>query len=128
MHKQRIGIIAAAGLGMLSTFLPWATVPFLGSINGTVGDGYITLVIFLVAGLMGLLGDKNAVVTGVNKTIAILAGALAAIMGVYEIFKISNIGSGEAGVLGKAIGVGFGLYLIVICGIAIIGIISAIKD
>lgn len=128
MHKQRIGIVVAAGIGMLSTFLPWATVPFLGSINGTVGDGYITLVIFLVALLMGLLGDKNTLLTGAKKIVAMIAGALAGGIGIWKILDISSIGGGEAGILGKSIGVGFGLYLIVICGIGIIGIILGMKE
>jgi hypothetical protein len=127
MHKQRIGIVVAAAVGMLATFLPWATVPFLGSISGTAGDGFITLILFLVALLMGVLGDKNTVVTGVKSTVAMLAGALAAVVGIYEIFNISSI-AGEAGALGKAIGVGFGVYLVIICGIAVIAVGFVLKD
>ena len=42
MHKQRMALMLAAAAGIVATFLPWATVMGM-TINGTVGDGWITL-------------------------------------------------------------------------------------
>ncbi len=38
-HLQRIAIVAAASLGLLATLLPWVSMPIIGRIYGTVGDG-----------------------------------------------------------------------------------------
>ena len=48
MNKQRIGILIAAGLGMLATFMPWLKAPVVGTINGAEwkGDGWITFFLF----------------------------------------------------------------------------------
>ena len=35
MHQQRLYVLIAAAAGMLGTFLPWVSLPFLGSVSGT---------------------------------------------------------------------------------------------
>jgi len=64
MHKQRLAVIIAAGLGAIAAFLPWAKISFMGfsaSASGIEGgDGYLSLILFGVAGAMAFLGDyKN---------------------------------------------------------------------
>lgn len=119
MHKQRLGMLIAAAVGMLGTFLPWATIPFFGSISGTQGDGWFTLVAFLVALIMTLVGNKNEVLTGAKLYIGMAFAAIGSIIGVYEIFNISGAVSGQAG---KMVSIGFGLYVIIIAGLVYIGL------
>ena len=64
MHKQRLAIVIAAALGIVATFLPWVNIAFLGSVTGTNGDGWFTLILFIAALVIGLLKDKSAPVTG----------------------------------------------------------------
>ena len=120
MHKQRLGILIAAAAGMLGSFLPWVSVPFLGSISGIRGsDGWINLVIFAIPLIMALIGNKESILDGTKLYVAVLFGAIGAGMGIWKIVDVGSI-IGEAGGLGKAISVGFGLYLIVLAGIAVV--------
>ncbi len=126
MHKQRLGIVIAAAVGMLGTFLPWFTVPLLGSINGTKGDGWISLVLFLVALLMGLLGDKTNFIQGGKLYLAMITAGLGSVIGVYEIIDFNDKISG-AGAFGKAASIGFGIYVIILAGIAVIAVGISMK-
>jgi hypothetical protein len=126
MHQQRLAIVIAAAVGMLGTFLPWVSVPFLGSISGARGDGWISFVLFLVALLMALLGNKQSIMKGIQFVVAIVFGALAAALGVWKILDI-NSAMGETTAenplsqsLGSIVSIGIGLYVIVVAGIAII--------
>lgn len=57
MNKQRLAILILAGLGALATFMPWVKAPIVGTINGTKGDGWITLALFAVPLVISLLND-----------------------------------------------------------------------
>jgi hypothetical protein len=122
MHKQRIIIIVIAGLGMLATFMPWIKAPIIGSVNGTDGDGWITLVLFAVALVMSLLGDRTQKIKTKKIYIASLVCIIAAVVGILDIIDInSSIEDIGSGIFSEElnISVGYGLYLIVLAGIAI---------
>ncbi|MBR3055887.1 hypothetical protein IKG64_01015 [Candidatus Saccharibacteria bacterium] len=111
-------IIIAAVLGVIATFLPWATVSFLGvseSVNGlggdgVMGDGIITLILFIVAGVLAGIKFQGGMGTGFKVAITIIS-AIAAIIGMVEIANINGNSLGLASV-------GFGVYLVIIAGIA----------
>ena len=111
-------IIIAAALGVIATFLPWATVSFLGmseSVNGlggdgVMGDGIITLILFIVAGVLAGIKFKGGMGTGFKVAITIIS-AIAAVIGMVEIANINGNSLGLASV-------GFGVYLVIIAGIA----------
>ena len=111
-------IIIAAVLGVIVTFLPWATVSFLGvseSVNGlggdgVMGDGIITLILFIVAGVLAGIKFQGGMGTGFKVAITIIS-AIAAIIGMVEIANINGNSLGLASV-------GFGVYLVIIAGIA----------
>ena len=121
MHKQRIIIIVIAALGMLATFMPWIKAPIIGSVDGTDGDGWITLALFAVALAISLLGDRTQKIKTKKLYIASLAGIIAAGIGILDITNVKSsmddINSIFSGTLN--ISVGYGLYLIVLAGIAI---------
>lgn len=116
MHKHRLGILIASGAGMLGTFLPWATVPFLGSISGTKGDGWITFVLFGIALGLTLIGDKKTILTGGPFVLALILGAAAGLFGLWKIIDFhSSIGEASA-----LVSLGIGLYLIVLAGLVVV--------
>ncbi len=126
MHWQRLGIIIAASVGILATFLPWINAPIVGSINGTVGDGWITLILFAISLVIGILGNRKIPLSLGSLIATLISSGLAAIIGVWKIFSLNQIVSDIAQdnvitrALTSTISAGIGLYLVIIAGIAII--------
>ena len=115
MNKQRLAILIVAGLGALATFMPWVKVPIVGTINGTKGDGWITLALFAVPLIISLLNDKTKALKGGLLYGAIIPSLLAGAIGVWKIIefnsKMSDIGDNPfAKALGAAFSIEFGLY------------------
>ncbi len=135
MNKQRLAILICAAVGMLATFMPWFNIPIAGSVNGTQGnnDGWITLAIFAVPLVLSLLGDRTKGLEGALLTIVIVAGLADAGFALYRIIdfknKLSPLSDNAFGqLLTSTMSVGFGLYLIVIAGIAQGAAAWALKD
>lgn len=125
MNKQRLAIVVAAGIGMLCTFLPWASIPFIGSINGTRGDGWITLLFFAVPLAIGLLtGQKSEEVDGVKLWASMGFALISGIIAIYKIVdfnsKMSNLSDNPfAKAISSTVSVEWGLYLLALTGIAL---------
>lgn len=120
MHKQRLAILIVAAIGVISAFLPWATIDLglLGgrsSVSGINGDGLITLLAFLAAGVVTFLGDQKETVNSDDKfkwgTVG--AGALATLIAFIAMINVSSVPLSS---------VGFGVFLSILAG----GIIAAI--
>ena len=124
MNKQRIGILIAAGLGMLATFMPWLKAPVVGTINGAEwkGDGWITFFLFALTLVISLINDKSKSLKGWLLYCAIIPSIIAAAIGIWKINDINSM-IGTLGIytggLPPAISIGFGLYLEVLAGISI---------
>ena len=130
MHKQRIAILITAIIGGIGTFLPWAEVPFLGSINGTEGDGWITLGLFAVPLILALIGKSEEPLKGPKLIGASIASFFAAIIGFIDLNDISGLsGSNDmiSQMMGDMVSVGSGLYVIIIAGIALPILAFALK-
>jgi ABC-type phosphate transport system permease subunit len=133
MNKQRLAILIVAGLGALATFMPWVKAPIVGTINGTKGDGWITLVLFAVPLVISLLNDKTKALKGGPLYGAIIPSLVAGAIGVWKIIefnsKMSDIGDNPfAKALGATVSIEFGLYLVVLAGIALPIVAFLIKD
>ena len=133
MNKQRLAILIAAGLGVLATFLPWVKVPIIGTIDGTKGDGWITLVLFAVPLTISFLNDKTKAIEGGMLYGAIIPSLIAGIIGIWKIIdfnsKMSDIGDNPfAKALGATVSIEFGLYLLVLVGIGLPIAAFLIKD
>lgn len=115
MHVQRTAVAIAAGVGIVCTFLPWATIPLLGSIDGTKTDGrgWITLGLCAAALVCAVVGDKNAPLSLVAR---IGSGLFGLAVGVVALWTISGIKNNP---FGDVFSIGVGLYLLVIAGAAI---------
>lgn len=122
MHKQKIVIIIAALIGGIGTFLPWAEIPFVGSINGTEGDGWITLGLFAVPLLLALLSKSDHSLRSVKLVIASITSLLAAGVGLIDLNEMTSTTGGDdifSALVGEMINVGPGLYVIIVAGIAL---------
>lgn len=110
MSNHRIAIAMLAGLGILSTFMPWVELPVVGYMLGTEYSGWITFVLFSIVFILTFIGNRSQPLKGGKLYAAIIAGILAAGIGIWEIFDLdSNIFAS----------VTYGLYLMVISGTVI---------
>lgn len=98
-RQRHMMLLIAAGLVALGSILPWATAgPF--SVNGTSGDGMITIGIGLSVGVWGLLSDRPPF-----PLVAMIALAIAGLIGIYDTLQIEAPAS-----------VGVGLYMVMAGG------------
>lgn len=131
MNKQRMFILIAAVIGIAATFLPWIELP-MGSVAGTKGDGWITLLLFTISAVLTVLGQRTSSLQGVRMYGAI---APALISGLIALYKILNFNSSMpdsdnpfALAIRSSISVGIGLYLVLIAGLAIPAIGYFLRD
>ena len=106
-------ITIGGGIGVIATFLPWATVSILGisqSVSGTNGDGWFTLALFAAAIVLVSIKFKEELPQGFKIAISAVCG-LAALVGIFEIFNVNSNTYGMASV-------GFGVYLVILAGAA----------
>lgn len=103
MSTKSIALIACA-VAAISSFMPWASVQTVfGQIDvaGTNGDGRLTIVLALIAGLFCCIEKKAVLILGM---IACGIGALSCIV---DIINVSSFGTSDIAV----VTVGYGLYL-----------------
>jgi hypothetical protein len=130
---QRKIVAGGAAAGIVSTFLPWANAPIVGSISGTEGDGWITLLLFVVPLVLALRGDKLSFLTKRDSYIAAAAAAVAGLIGLFKIMDVQkakdSLSSEGFGLfVSGSISVGFGLYLLVIAAVAVVVGALFVKD
>lgn len=108
-------------MGLLSSFLPWASVEFMGmskSVSGMDGgDGVISILLFLVIGILSLTGNFANMITKIVISICALCSVL---LGFYEISNLSK--------LQGLVSTGFGLYLLILMGVVVIGVLFGMKN
>jgi hypothetical protein len=117
MHASRVALVIASVVGMICTFLPWATAPFVGAVYGTRGDGWISLVLCAGAGVFALVGNRRAALRTAALIVSALCGAAAALVGVADIVNLNNKLADNP--FADAVSVGPGLYLLIVAGVAI---------
>lgn len=117
--------------------MPWVKAPIVGALNGTKGDGWITLGLFAVPLVITLLNDKTKALKGGLLYGAIIPSLIAGAIGIWKIIDfnstmnstMSDIGDNPfAQVLGAAFSIEFRLYLVVLAGIALPIVAFLFKD
>ena len=107
MEKKRKFILIIAVAGMIGTFLPWASA-FGFTVSGTEGDGWITLALFAVGGAIAFFnGEKSE---AIKKKIMVgvwIPAVIATIVGLLNLFKLRS-----------GVSAGFGLWLVILAGLA----------
>jgi hypothetical protein len=110
MSKQKIGLLVASAIGMAATFLPWAKVGPM-SINGSVGDGWLTFGLFVISLIVALLAGRK---TGQLSTGALIGGTVPAILalglGALKVVQVGDAGGGLASP-------GIGLFVVIGAGV-----------
>ena len=131
MNKQRLFILGSAVLGIVESFLPWINLPF-GSVSGLKGDGWLTLILFLVPTIMSVLGNRTTTLSRTNLYICMGPALLSSLIGLYKIIDFnSSLPDGDNPIaLGvrSTLSIGIGLYLVVAAGIAVPAIGLFVKD
>lgn len=82
MNKQRKWMLIAAAVGVVSMFMPWFKISFLGmgsSQNGMHGNGILVFICFLAGGIIAFLGNQEKSLDRPMWMLAIVASALAAL-------------------------------------------------
>lgn len=123
MNKQRQVILIIAIIGMLATFMPWVNIPIIGAINGARGIGWLTLILYAIPAVVTLLNDRTKQLEGASFYLALVPGIICSIIAIYKIIEF-NSAMGDSGTpyaddIGSGITIGFGLYLVILAGIAI---------
>ncbi|MEX1002643.1 MAG: hypothetical protein WDZ35_11055 [Crocinitomicaceae bacterium] len=129
MHKQRLFILIAAGVGLLGVLLPWATwkVAWMsGSVNGfSPWEGWATIAgLGAAAGILFKAEDRNTAIDAATKKIVLGGGAAAFLFPLIFIIRLS---ASSSGAMGSAMGFGIGVFLALLAGLAIVAIPFAIK-
>lgn len=130
IDAQRVAIGIASGVGILACFLPWASLPIVGSISGAKGDGWIYAGILLVPILIAFLGDKTKALDKKSRVASGLIGAFVAVMGFYMISNFNEKIESASKAMGNnnnpfsqlatsSAHIDFGLYLLVIASVAL---------
>lgn len=107
--------VGGAALVLIGSFLPWASVAFVGSIYGTDGDGILTIICALVAAGLALpiaLGKGRGWMLGVALFFGLVAAAIAA----YDLSNISGLAADES-----FVSVGPGLPVVIAGGLVVVG-------
>ncbi len=86
MSKQRKFILIAAGIGVLSMFLPWIKISIFGisnSVNGMRDKGLLVFACFVVAGIIAYMGDQTKNLNRTNWFIVLISGAIASLLMIW---------------------------------------------
>jgi hypothetical protein len=112
MHKQKLFVVIAGAVSFLSAFMAWDKVSVIGlsrSYSGfSNGDGYVLLILGIAAAAIALTqGEKTQELAPKMKKVVAIAGAVATLVMIYDIYLISstqfhNVGLGAwLGLLGS---------------------------
>ena len=121
-NAGRILALLGVSAGAIGSLMPWVQLETLFisiSVSGTNGDGKITLVLFLLAALVLLLGHRPT-----HATVAMLLCTLAGAVCLYDLTNISGYVS-RSGIreVSELITAGSGLYVSI--GGAVLGLIGS---
>jgi|GEM_PF-2215821 len=123
-NPHRLLLILFSFLGMIATFMPWVKAPIFGrtlSVSGADRNNWETFFLFLVAGVIAAVGDRTRPLSRNGRWATGALGGLAMLCGLWAIHWVAT--SGDKDTDDYAINwVGFGLYVIVIAGAAIVAI------
>lgn len=135
MNKQRKFILIAAAAGVISVFLPWATVSMglMGesmsqSTNGFHSYGIPAFLGFLAAAAVVLIGDQTKTLDKTMWIVSLIAGAISVLFIVLYLGNISSAFGAGGGFGIVDVGYGFGIWIALAASIAIIAFAWLFKN
>ena len=110
VRARRVAVVSAAGAGMLGTFLPWGSLGGFAQIEGTFGDGWISLGLFAIALLTAVGGNRSEDLSRWRSYGTEVVALLAGLVAVYDGSGLHDIG----------ISIGPGVYLVALAALVVV--------
>ena len=121
MEKNRLYILISAGVAILGSLLPWASLNAGSfgsySVNGYQGDGWFVIIAAIVSIVLACLNNMNKEMPKGFSIGVIVAGAIATLVTLNSLFNVNKYMSNFGG---YGISIGFGLILAILASIALV--------
>ena len=121
MEKNRLFILISAGVAILGSLLPWASINAGAfgsySMNGYQGNGWLVIIAAIVSIVLACLNNMNKAMSKGFSIGVIVAGAIATLVTLNSLFNVNKYMSNFGG---YGISIGFGLILALLASIALV--------
>lgn len=121
MEKNRLYILISAGVAILGSLLPWASLNAGAfgsySVNGYQGDGWFVIIAAIVSIVLACLNNMNKAMSKGFSIGVIVAGAIATLVTLINLFSVNKYVSNFGG---YGVSIGFGLILSLLASIALV--------
>ena len=121
MEKNRLFILISAGVAILGSLLPWASINAGAfgsySMNGYQGDGWLVIIAAIVSIVLACLNNMNKAMSKGFSIGVIVSGAIATLVTLINLFNVNKYMSNFGG---YGISIGFGLILAILASIALV--------
>ena len=121
MEKNRLYILISAGVAILGSLLPWASLNAGSfgsySVNGYQGDGWFVIIAAIVSIVLACLNNMNKAMSKGFSIGVIVSGAIATLVTLINLFNVNKYMSNFGG---YGISIGFGLILALLASIALV--------
>ena len=121
MEKNRLFILISAGVAILGSLLPWASINAGAfgsySMNGYQGDGWLVIIAAIVSIVLACLNNMNKAMSKGFSIGVIVSGAIATLVTLITLFNVNKYMSNFGG---YGISIGFGLILALLASIALV--------
>ena len=118
MNKQRLYVLIAAAVGIISLFLPWVKVTIFfasataSAMNGSTG--YFLFLLFAVCGVMVLLGNHTANIDKGKWVVLLICGIIAVLW-----ILLTWVGASNSAYGGSSLAFGFYISLLSAVGVVV---------
>ena len=121
MEKNRLFILISAGVAILGSLLPWATLNAGAfgsySVHGFNGDGWFVIIAAIVSIVLTCLNNVNKPMPKGFAIGVIVAGAISTLVTLINLFSINKY---VTHIGGYGVSIGFGLILSLLASIALV--------
>lgn len=121
MEKNRLYILISAGVAILGSLLPWASLNAgtFGSysVHGFNGDGWFVIIAAIVSIVLACLNNMNKAMPKGFSIGVIVAGAISTLVTLINLFSINKY---VTHIGGYGVSIGFGLILAILASIALV--------
>lgn len=121
MEKNRLFILISAGVAILGSLLPWASLNAGAfgsySVHGFNGDGWFVIIAAIVSIVLACLNNMNKAMPKGFSIGVIVAGAISTLVTLVNLFSINKY---VTHIGGYGVSIGFGLILSLLASIALV--------
>ena len=121
MEKNRLFILISAGVAILGSLLPWASLNAGAfgsySVHGFNGDGWFVIIAAIVSIVLACLNNMNKAMPKGFSIGVIVAGAISTLVTLVNLFSINKY---VTHIGGYGVSIGFGLILSLLASVAFV--------